>query len=282
VISVILLAAASCSFPSPVTTPEPASLEGTLTILLASTQTAAASAGPSPTAAPSDTPAPSVTPEPSLTPTATYTSTPSVVTLSVSGNTNCRTGPLGIYDLVSILYVGQTAEVVGRDEAGLNWVIQDPDRPGNTCWLWGRYATLVGNWEALPVIAPPPTPTPTPTAAMSVSYVGVATCGGQYGFRFQVSNTGTLPLESVRIVATDNTTATTFTHILDAFRSYGGCSIEDNVASLEPGAAANTANINPGQLSYNPAGHSITAVVTACTSDGLGGTCVSQTLNFTP
>jgi hypothetical protein len=205
-----------------------------------------------------------------------------VVTVSVSGNTNCRTGPLAIYDLVSILYVGETAEVVGRDEAGSTWVIQDPDHPGRTCWLWGRYATVVGNWEALPVIAPPPTPTPAPTAGASVSYLSVVTCGGQYGFRFQITNTGDLTLESIQIVITDNTTATTVTHARDSFRSYSGCAIESNVDSLAPGAAANASNINPGQLLYNPAGHSITAAVTVCTADGLGGTCVSQTLNFTP
>jgi hypothetical protein len=204
-----------------------------------------------------------------------------VVTVSVSGNTNCRTGPLAIYDLVSILYVGETAEVVGRDEAGSTWVIRDPDHPGRTCWLWGRYATVVGNWEALPVIAPPPTPTPAPVAAVSFSYLSTTHCGASYAFRFQVTNTGTMTLESIRIVVTDNTTATSFTHVLDSFRSYTGCGVESNVQSVGPGAGAVAANILPGELGYNPAGHSITATVTVCTENGLGGTCASQTINFT-
>jgi hypothetical protein len=205
-----------------------------------------------------------------------------VVTVSVSANTNCRTGPLAIYDLVSILYVGQTAEVVGRDEGGLNWVIRDPDHPARTCWLWGRYATLVGNAEALPVIAPPPTPTPAPTAAISVSFLSTTSCAPDYAFRFQITNTGNLTLESIRIVVTDNTAATTTTHTNDSFRSYNGCGLESNVVSLAPGAGAVATNINPGQLNYNPAGHGFTAVFTVCTENGLGGSCASQTINFTP
>ncbi len=98
--------------------------------------------------------------------TANLTSAPStgtpaqgIVTVSVSVNTWCSKGPGSIYDKVFILYVGQTAEVIGREEYGQYWVIKKPDNPAVTCWLWGKYATVIGDASKLPVITPPPTPT---------------------------------------------------------------------------------------------------------------------------
>jgi hypothetical protein len=97
-------------------------------------------------------------------PTATiaYTATSSVPMAQVSVNTNCRTGPGAIYDLVSALLVGQEAEVVARNADGSYWVIPNPGGAG-TCWLWGFYATVEGPTASLPVWDAPPTPTPLPT-----------------------------------------------------------------------------------------------------------------------
>jgi hypothetical protein len=103
------------------------------------------------------------------TPTPTYTvlSTASGnVTVSVSTNTWCNKGPGSIYDRVFILYVGQTAKVIGKDQYGSYWVIEKPNNPAVTCWLWGKYATITGDAGSLPVIPAPPTPTPTHPPAM--------------------------------------------------------------------------------------------------------------------
>jgi hypothetical protein len=94
--------------------------------------------------------------------TITLTATSSVPMVQVSVNTNCRTGPGAIYDLVSALLVGQEAEVVARNAEGSYWVIQNPGGAG-TCWLWGFYATVEGPTASLPVWDAPPTPTPLPT-----------------------------------------------------------------------------------------------------------------------
>jgi hypothetical protein len=109
--------------------------------------------------------------------------TPGIVTVSVSANTWCTTGPDVIYDKVLILYAGQTAEVVGSFNDGFYWIIRDPNNPSRTCWLWGYYATVTGDWRALPVYTPPPTPTsaptltstrtPTPTLAPKVTAVSI-------------------------------------------------------------------------------------------------------------
>ena len=75
--------------------------------------------------------------------------------VSVSYKTNCRTGPGMRYSIIGGLLVGEKAEVVGVSENGEYWVIKNPSRPGE-CWLWGRYATVVGNTSGLPRLTPPP------------------------------------------------------------------------------------------------------------------------------
>lgn len=105
---------------------------------------------------------PTETPPDAPTETESFTATPSVPMVSVSVNTNCRTGPGIIYDRVSALLVGQEAEVVARSGDGAYWVIRNPGGSG-TCWLWGFYATVEGPTAGLPVWDPPPTPTPEAT-----------------------------------------------------------------------------------------------------------------------
>ncbi len=111
----------------------------------------------------SDTPAPlSATPgpteTPSLTPTITVTASPTVPQVSVTSATNCRTGPGMIYDLLYTLQPGQSAEVIGKDTTDGYWIIKMPG--GGNCWLWGQYAVLSGNVDALPEWPVPYTPTP--------------------------------------------------------------------------------------------------------------------------
>jgi len=83
--------------------------------------------------------------------------------VTVSENTNCRTGPAVVYDLVGALLVGQQAVVVGKYTVGNYWIINNPNGSG-TCWLWGQYTTVTGDTLGLPEYAPPPTPTPQPPA----------------------------------------------------------------------------------------------------------------------
>lgn len=120
--------------------------------------TVTALAQPQETATPSlplDTATPEFTAAPESTPT------PSVPTVTVSTNTNCRTGPSTQYDLIGGLNVGQSAEVVGKSTSTGYWIIRTPG--GGTCWLWGQFATVSGNTANLPEYPTPPTPTPSPT-----------------------------------------------------------------------------------------------------------------------
>jgi hypothetical protein len=105
---------------------------------------------------------PTETPTDLPTATIAFTATSSVPMVQVSENTNCRTGPGAIYDWVSILLIGQEAEVIARSADGSYWVIQKPGGAGS-CWLWGFYATVKGPTASLPVWDAPPTPTPVAT-----------------------------------------------------------------------------------------------------------------------
>ncbi len=149
--SLMLLALSACNLPGGNATPTP-DIDLTITALAQALETPTLSA-------PLDTPTPENTAAPDSTPT------PSVPTVSVSVNTNCRTGPSTQYDLVGGLNVGQTAEVVGKNTAVPNyWVVRLSG--GTICWLWGQHATASGNTANLPEYPVPPTPTPslTPTA----------------------------------------------------------------------------------------------------------------------
>jgi len=117
---------------------------------------------PPPSEAAPPTPIPSMTSPPPtavFTPTITLTPTPSVPMVSVSMDTNCRTGPGKVYDYIGALLIGEKAEVVGKNTASNYWIIKNPDSSGN-CWLWGFYATVEGNTSNLPEVSVPPTPTP--------------------------------------------------------------------------------------------------------------------------
>jgi hypothetical protein len=96
-----------------------------------------------------------------ITPTAstTLTPTPSVPMLSVSADTNCRSGPSKDYAYLGALLANEAAEVTGRNTATNYWIIKNPDNAG-TCWLWGNYATVAGDISKVEEVPIPPTPTP--------------------------------------------------------------------------------------------------------------------------
>jgi len=150
--SFMVVTLCACNLPAGNATPTP-DVELTLTSLAQALET------PTPSAPP-ETPTPENTAAPDSTPT------PSVPTVSVSVNTNCRTGPGTQYDLVGGVNVGQSAVVVGKSTSTGYWIINNLNGSG-TCWLWGQYATVSGNTANLPEYPVPPTPTPSPTPTLA-------------------------------------------------------------------------------------------------------------------
>ena len=155
---ILSLGMLACNLPSNTssTSTQPADLSNALTLAV---QTIQAGTQQAPTSMSASTALPAATP-----------STPIV---TVSSATNCRTGPDPSYSLVLTFQPGSTAVVVGKYTPSNYWIIQTPT--GGTCWLWGMYATVQGNVDALAEMAPP-----TP-AAVSVAPTTAPTSGSGSG-----------------------------------------------------------------------------------------------------
>ncbi len=200
--------------------------------------------------------------------------------VSVSTGTNCRTGPGVAYERVGALAVGQTAQVVGQYPAANYWIIQNPDRPGETCWLWGQYATVTGNSSALPVITPPVTPTP--MANFDVAYQGrVLNCTTTgWWTNMDLENTGDLTFKSMTLTL-QNLEGNNTSQILNAdrFINNTGCNQSTTQSTLAPGQ---TVTISSPVLGYDPTGHRLRATITLCSNVRQAGTCVTQTVTLKP
>jgi hypothetical protein len=87
-------------------------------------------------------------------------STPGPPMISVSVDTNCRSGPGLLYEYLGALLTYEVAEVLARSSLPGFWVIENPDNPGTECWVGEQYASIQGDTSGLPERTPPPTPTP--------------------------------------------------------------------------------------------------------------------------
>ena len=105
------------------------------------------------------------------------------VTVTVSVATNCRLGPGQNFASVYGMPVGQVAKVVAKNSYSGYWIIEIPGQNGQTCWLWGQYATIKGDTASLKDVVTPtsaatlkPTATATATATATVGSSAVAGC----------------------------------------------------------------------------------------------------------
>lgn len=227
---------------------------------------------------------PEIPMEPSLTPTVTYTPSPSVPMVSVSSATNCRSGPDTNYPLLGILKVGESAQVVGRNIYNDTWIINLPSNPTTTCWLWGQFATVVGDIAGVPIIPNPATPIPQaslqPNIKFYVVYWATSRCDGNYELKFKITNTGILTWESNSVYVKDLVTNEERSTSYDSFPDVtDNCSLASDDLSLEQDEIGITTS---GEFTGNPAGHVHTATIRVCSQNGLGGTCRNETLKFTP
>ena len=108
----------------------------------------------------------------SATPVATASTTLTTPIVGVSVDTNCRTGPGKVYESLGVLKVGEIAEIVGKKAYYNYWIIKNPDTNGE-CWLWGEYATVLGDTSNLQEYVLPSAPPPTSTT-LTAPMVGVS------------------------------------------------------------------------------------------------------------
>jgi hypothetical protein len=111
------------------------------------------------------------TSSPTSTPTLTFTPTntpiPTQCTPLVTANVvaNVRSGPDTAYDVIGSLAQGQTATVVGRNDAYTWWYI---DYSGGHAWIAGSVTTSACVPAVVQVVAAPPLPTATATQKLLV------------------------------------------------------------------------------------------------------------------
>lgn len=219
---------------------------------------------------------PTLTAEPTLSPAPDFTSTPSIPTISVSVDTNCRLGPGAIFERVGILLVGETAEIVGREPKGEYWYIRNPDEGADFCWVWGEYATVSGNLLPLLYLSPPPPP----SAAVAVSFDKLETCAN-YWVDFKLANTSGALFRSVSITLTDTDTnpVTVLSKSTNGFANSDGCSSPVVTETL---AAGSVVIVSSPQVAYNLTGHKLNAKIIICTEKDQAGTCITKELTFKP
>lgn len=227
---------------------------------------------------------PTETPTLQPTPTSEFTATPEKVTLTLSKDTYCRNGIYAKSPFVTLMTAGQTIDVLAVDPNNEAYYVVEPKHTFTYCWVWGEFATVSGNVASLPVYTPQPLPTPTRTPTVgpdfTASYVGLQNCGADYYLRFFIKNNGSKTWQAVLINITDNTNNTTSSFSNSSFVDYSGCSAGVSEDDLAPGEASNVAAYPGGKFSYDPTGHSMTAVVQVCQTDS--GGCNPKVINFTP
>ena len=228
---------------------------------------------------------PTETATPQATATSEFTATPEKVTLTLSKDTYCRNGIFAKSPFVALMTAGQTIDVLAVDPNNEAYYVVEPNHTFTYCWLWGEFATVNGDTSTLPIYTPQPLPTPTRTPTVgpefSASYVGLQSCGADYYLRFFIKNTGPKTWQAVLIDITDNANLTKTSFSSTSFVDYTGCAAGATESDLFPGEASNVAAYPAGKFSYDPTGHSMTAVIQVCQTDAPGG-CNPKIINFTP
>jgi len=202
----------------------------------------------------------------------------------VSKEMNCREGTSTSFPKVGILEAGSQTEVFGMDINRQYFLIRNPDNPQDFCWIWGYYATPLGETTNLPLFTPMPTPmstlTPDPPADFYTIYTKLDACVGWY-LELKIWNTGNTVWSSGSLVARDLVTkAETPVRVSNQFEDWMGCTSTSLIQNdLAPGESG---SIHTHDFIDNPRGHTILVMVTLCTLNGLAGTCLTKDVTFTP
>lgn len=266
----------ACNMPglsTPTITPDNAatlSVKATQTSL--ARPTATETPFPSATATETPTPTETATQEPSATPTI------AIPIADVFKESNCRTGPAGNYDLVTVIAPGTKVEVIAQDQgAGYYWFVRNPENAEQGCWVLTQNAKVDGDTSILPVYTPRASPTPAPS--FQVAFKNFDQCNGDVFVRFSVTNTGGVPFRSAYVKVTDAKTGESEEQVLNAFDLSVGCIIAKNVAPLNAGQSG---HLQSPEFKKDPRDHRLNAVIMICTEQNLNGTCVTQTLEIKP
>lgn len=206
---------------------------------------------------------PSETPSLTPSPTITFTPTPEHLVASLTKNTNCRSGPKDIYELIHIFKKGDYVELLGKNQEESFWYVKDQAGGTIECWMWNKYTSPEGATENLPVFTPPPSPIP--VLNFVISYKNTT---GETSVKVYLYNTGNIPLESYSATFKDMDTSETLTKSSNTFGSMTRVSVGNTTTISSPGFSASTV------------GHMMKVTVKACTLDGQSGKCSTISINF--
>jgi hypothetical protein len=195
----------------------------------------------------------------------------------VGRESNCRTGPGGLYDLVATYQAGQMVEVVAKDLGGGYWFVKNPDKPEEQCYLLANNITVSGDTSALPQFTPLPSPLAPPF--FKVNFKKFDTCEAQDFAIFTVENTGSVPFRSSYIKVTDTKSNKSVEQALNAFDLRAHCVLVKNIAPLNSGESG---YVNSLYFSSGMSEKKLRATIMLCTEQNLKGNCVTQSLDVKP
>ncbi len=226
---------------------------------------------------------PTLTPTITSTPTLPFTPTREIPFITVSMDTNCRNGPGKVYEMVGALLVGEVTQIFGRDPTSNYWYIRNPDGDPEFCWVWGKYATLIGPALLVPAFTPPPTPTATatslPTPKFSAEYTSLDSCNGYWWAEIKLKNIGGISFKSVNISVKDKITDVVVVNIADGFINLDNCLTKSTKDILGPGDTYITSS---PAFNYNPESHKLIMTITLCSETGQKGSCTTERIEFEP
>jgi hypothetical protein len=258
---------------------------GTLTAVaidVAQSQTAAVP--PTETSTPTETLAPAT--ETSGPPTVTPTR--EMVTLTMTGATNCRRGTSTYFPVIKTFEAGDVVEVIGINSAGDYYYVKAAESETGGCWVWNQFATLSGNANALAVYTPVPTPLPTatntppPVPVYTVTYAGLTACGTGWAANFSITNTGSLTLQSIRILNYLEGVTDPFVHESNDFTQWSGGVKYAVVSEIGKGVTMIVSTCQPGKFDTDPTNKTVQSKITICSRDDLEGACTVTNLEFIP
>jgi len=229
------------------------------------------------TTLPSETLTPTLEITATITPTVgpSESATPDVVLGQVNKQTNCRTGPGAIYDLVATYSAKTNLQIVAQDLGGGYIFVQNPANPTEACWIPAGNITTTADLSALPAYTPLPSPTASPS--FTIQYKNMDKCKSNLFTRFVVVNTGSVPFRSAYVKVTNTKSNEVTQQAVNAFDMTVGCIVAKNIAPLGPGQ---TGYLQSELFQKNPSGQKMHAVIQVCTEQALKGVCVTQTLDF--
>jgi hypothetical protein len=204
---------------------------------------------------------------------------PEPVLITADLDTNCREGPSPDFARLSILSVGQEWPVLGQNPEHTWWLVENPAKPGQPCWVWGESTRLLGDPGAVEVVEPPPPPAVEAPPDFQASFANIHPCGGVATAFFWVGVSSPHTFRSATITIRN----------LDADQTISGPETSNhafvaNDAGCPPGmpelGMGGAAYVFKGMGAVPPPGTKGRAIIVLCTEPNQGDVCVEKKVNF--